>query len=65
MTCRFKTSIAALSGSKTSDLPRRRPRQASEEFRDEYATRPNVVTGRGHAVGAFADGLIKHLVHKR
>src|ERR1700740_681977 len=60
----FEDKQAALSGSATStfladDLV------ASEKFRAEYATRPNVIKAEDMPWERSPDGLIKHLVHKK
>jgi len=60
----FEDKQAALSGSATStfladDL------DASQKFRAEYATRPNVIEAVDMPWERSPDGLIKHLVHKK
>jgi gentisate 1,2-dioxygenase len=54
----------ALSGSKTCSF-RAEDVAASQEFRKQYETRLNVVHAEDMPFERSADGLIKHLVHKK
>ncbi len=60
----FEDKQAALSGSATASFLAE-DLVASEKFRGEYATRPNVIKAEDMPWERSPDGLIKHLVHKK
>ena len=60
----FEDKQAALSGSATASFLAE-DLVASEQFRAEYATRPNVIKAEDMPWERSPDGLIKHLVHKK
>ena len=55
--------VQALSGNQTCNW-RAEELIKSEEFRKEYASRPNVVTAEEMPWERSPDGLIKHLIHR-
>jgi quercetin dioxygenase-like cupin family protein len=64
MSSLFQDRDAALSGSKTCSF-REDDAKTSQAFREEYATRPNVVLAEDMPWERSADGLIKHIVHEK
>jgi gentisate 1,2-dioxygenase len=64
MTTAFTEKSLALSGSKTASF-RADDVTASQEFRRNYETLPNVISAEDMPFEKSADGLIKHLVHKQ
>lgn len=64
MTTVFTEKNLALSGSKAASF-RADDVAASQEFRRNYETLPNVVSAEDMPFEKSADGLIKHLVHKQ
>ncbi|MGA8320884.1 MAG: hypothetical protein WB774_08740, partial [Xanthobacteraceae bacterium] len=64
MTSSFQEKAAALSGSASSNFLAEAMVE-SEQFRAEYATRPNVIKAKDMPWERSPDGLIKHLVNKK
>ncbi len=60
----FTERELSLSGSKTASF-RADDVAASQEFRRNYETLPNVISAEDMPFEKSADGLIKHLVHKQ
>ncbi len=60
----FTEKNLSLSGSKTASF-RAEDVAASQEFRRNYETLPNVISAEDMPFEKSADGLIKHLVHKQ
>ena len=59
----IEDKVQALSGNQTCNW-RAEEIVKSEEFRKEYASRPNVVTAEEMPWERSPDGLIKHLIHR-
>ena len=64
MSSPFTDREPALSGSKIASF-RAEDVEASQAFRKEYETRPDVVLAEDMPFERSADGLIKHLVHHK
>ena len=60
----FEEKQAALSGDSNSNFLAEAMAE-SENFREEYATRPNVIKAKDMPWERSPDGLIKHLVNKK